>query len=464
MSTTDHRRGLDELSRVVLSNPFSNGWVLARRQVERALLAGNAVQEIRARAESGHGTEARRLFLTWQFISALSTSQNEKSGANSSQLRPGSDVVADLCAKIAFDHKRLTRLVAASVEAYKLVNRFKGRSAAAKKVRQQTWEAVLGADLYHVHSMLPYIRRTYVSVHGETGTGKELIAQAVLWGTPAADSFLQPLYGKPLLKKEKKRAPIVAANVAALHEGTIESTLFGHEVGAFTGATEKRTGLIRSAHGGTIYLDEIGELQPHLQAKLLRVMQEMEVLPMGAETPEPADVRYVVATNRPMKPSSGSTGFREDFLQRICGLVVEVPPLQSRKEDIPEILTSFFRRNNTGSAEDLLDPSIVRPLLNDARFQDYDWPGNVRELENVVRRFLLTGRIELGPSPQETIIDLDFPTSLVMCEWTENEVCRWYASRAKRALHLRRSDLAKRLGIHRDTLSRRLDGGIDGVV
>jgi formate hydrogenlyase transcriptional activator len=212
-----------------------------------------------------------------------------------------------------------------------------------------------------------------VLIHGETGTGKELIARAI-----HSSSQRQ---GKPLIK----------INCAALPAGLIESELFGHEKGAFTGAIARHTGRFELADGGTIFLDEIGELPPEAQAKLLRVLQEREFERVGGTSVRTVDVRVIAATNRDLKRAVAEKSFREDLYYRLSVFPVQLPPLRERPEDIPllaqYLLEKFAAR--IGRQFDGIDADTLR------RLKAYRWPGNVRELENVLERavILATGTI-----------------------------------------------------------------------
>jgi two-component system response regulator AtoC len=206
--------------------------------------------------------------------------------------------------------------------------------------------------------------KSTVLVTGETGTGKELAARAI--HARSAQS------GMPLIK----------VNCAAIPETLIESELFGHVKGAFTGATANRRGRFALADGGTIFLDEIGTLGPAVQAKLLRVLQEREFEPVGSERTQSIDVRVIAATNRDLRAMVGDGSFKEDLYYRLSVIPIELPPLRERLEDVPLLVEHFVRKHaqRTGRAISGIQPEAL------ARLAAYRWPGNVRELENAIER------------------------------------------------------------------------------
>jgi two-component system nitrogen regulation response regulator GlnG len=207
-----------------------------------------------------------------------------------------------------------------------------------------------------------------VLITGESGTGKELVARALHDNSPRA------------------RQPFVALNTSAIAAELLESELFGHEKGAFTGATERRIGRFEQADGGTLFLDEIGDMSLALQTRLLRVLAESEFFRVGGQTPIKVDVRVIAATHQDLRRAVTAGTFREDLYHRLNVMHIEVPPLRRRKEDIPELARIYLDR----AAKEL---EIAPKTLNAAaleRFQRYDWPGNVRELVNLCRRLTVT--------------------------------------------------------------------------
>ncbi len=206
-----------------------------------------------------------------------------------------------------------------------------------------------------------------VCIYGETGTGKELVART--------------------LHEQSHRAggPFVTLNCAAVPAELIESELFGHEKGSFTGAAQRHTGKFEQAHRGTLFLDEIGDMPTAMQAKLLRVLEEGEVERIGADKPTTVDVRVIVATHRNLEQLIEAGTFRRDLYHRVVVFPVELPPLRRRCEDLPALVVHFVRQV---SAQNGWKPAAFAPSAIDA-LKEYPWPGNIRELRNVVERLLL---------------------------------------------------------------------------
>lgn len=212
-----------------------------------------------------------------------------------------------------------------------------------------------------------------VLITGETGTGKELFARAI-----HAES-------------ERAKHNFIAVNCGAIPEKLVESTLFGHVKGAFTGATCKAAGKFQEAHGGTIFLDEIGELPLEAQVKLLRVLQQGEVEPVGADKPVPVNVRLISATNRNLPAEVREGRFREDLYFRLNVLQIELPPLRARRNDIPLIAAHFV--HNFSATHQMPVKNLSKAGLQ--KLQAHEWPGNVRELENVINRAMTLGESDV---------------------------------------------------------------------
>ena len=201
---------------------------------------------------------------------------------------------------------------------------------------------------------------------GESGTGKEVLARSIHVTGP------------------RRERPFVAVNCGAIPTELLESEMFGHERGAFTGATIARAGLFAQAHGGTIFLDEIAEMSPALQVKLLRVLQDREVRPVGSDRSQRVDVRVIAATNKDLSEQVRRGAFREDLFYRIQVVPIALPPLRERRSDVPILVEHFLARHNAGRPRPM---QIAEEAL--VHLWEYDWPGNVRELENVIERLVV---------------------------------------------------------------------------
>jgi DNA-binding NtrC family response regulator len=218
-----------------------------------------------------------------------------------------------------------------------------------------------------------------VLILGETGVGKERLARAIhAEGTRAS-------------------GPFVAVNCGALTESLLESELFGHEEGSFTGATRSRRGYFELAHGGTLFLDEVGDMPPHLQVKLLRVLQDRQVIRVGGELPIPIDIRVMTATNRDLEAEVAAKRFRPDLYYRLAVVTLTVPALRDRREDIPQLVATYvgYFRAMLGNPVERVSPEALEALVR------YPWPGNVRELINVMERAML-----LCPGPEIGLAEL----------------------------------------------------------
>src|SRR5436309_13591306 len=218
-----------------------------------------------------------------------------------------------------------------------------------------------------------------VLIEGESGTGKELVAAAIH------------------RLSDRAKGPFIPVNCSAIPEDLLESEFFGHVRGAFSGAVSDALGLFRGAHEGTIFLDEIAELSPGLQVKLLRVLQEMQVRPVGSTKAHPVDVRVIAATNRDLDRTIADGSFRQDLYYRLNVVRVSLPPLRTRREDIPALVNHFLRRYNRRFRRDVkgMTPDALAALSG------YDFPGNVRELENVIEP-----AFTMGAREQITLADL----------------------------------------------------------
>jgi DNA-binding NtrC family response regulator len=271
-----------------------------------------------------------------------------------------------------------------------------------------------------------------VCIEGENGTGKELIAGALHFTGPRRDR------------------PFVTLDCSTIAEGLIESHLFGHVKGAFTGAISSRQGVFAQGHTGTVFIDEITELAPHLQAKLLRVIQTGEFVPVGGSQPQRANVRIITATNRDLRQAVVKGTFREDLYFRIAVVHIAIPPLRERRKDIPLLVSHFLREfMASGHRQDIrgLTSRAMNALMN------YSWPGNVRQLKNWIEQALVLADgdlIDLEHFPSLTREAFDVvqgPVPIAPLGLRLEELERWYVLETLRRADGNRTKAARQLGI-----------------
>jgi two-component system, NtrC family, response regulator HydG len=320
-------------------------------------------------------------------------------------------------------------------------SRVRREAAALRKTLRDRYstEHILGTSpsMRNVRELVTRIAAAPVPVLvlGETGTGKSLVAQAIHAESPRATG------------------PLVVVNCAALPESLLESELFGYVKGSFTGATSDRPGLFREANGGTLFLDEIGEMAPALQAKLLRVIEQGTVRPVGSTKEEQVDVRIVVATHRDLHAAVKAGAFRADLLYRLDVISIHMPALRDRREDIPELVSHFLKRARAKY------PSAVPEKLSREAMDcllAYDWPGNVREIDHVLEKMVLLGRaatVTLDDVPESIRnpgrkTPSDFQGDIIPIR----ELQRRYATWALAQLGGHKGKTAEKLGIDAKTL------------
>ncbi len=312
--------------------------------------------------------------------------------------------------------------------------------------RTQDADEIVGQhpSMQKLHRLIAQVARTTATVliTGESGTGKELVARAIHRQGP------------------RDPKPFVAVNPAAIPETLIESELFGHEKGAFTGAYQRKLGRFELAQGGTLFLDEIGTLKAELQAKLLRVLQEREIERVGGTRAIKIDVQIIAATNVDLKDAVGRGAFREDLYYRLNVVRVEVPPLRERAQDIPLLVEHFIRRSSRefNKRVEALSPEALAAL------QEYRWPGNVRELQNVIERSVV---LVEGPVIQLNDLPLDvlLPEHRRKVQEADHLPLKSATEDFERQIVLRvlervkgnRSEAARILGLHRNSLNRMLE-------
>jgi len=336
-----------------------------------------------------------------------------------------------------FDNEDLRATVRRAVDAQRLEreNRYLRQEVASRYAP----EAII-SESPRSRELLDLVRRVAPSkatvlIQGESGTGKELVARLLhFWS-------------------DRVGGPFLAVNCKAFAEGVLESELFGHEKGAFTGAVAARAGCFERASGGTLFLDEIGDVSGEFQAKLLRVLQEGEVLRVGGSEPRRVDVRVVTATNRVLREEIAAGRFREDLFFRLSVIPIAIAPLRERPEDILPLASHFLRRYGAEACRRLtLDPEAEQALCG------HRWPGNVRELENAIERAVVLARGETILPEDLLLEDASVPGAAVPDGGSmQDALDRAAADRIRAALEVargQRAEAARILGIDRTTLYR----------
>ena len=277
--------------------------------------------------------------------------------------------------------------------------------------------------------------KSTVLITGETGTGKEMVARAIHYHS------------------QQREMPLIKVNCAAIPETLLESELFGHVRGAFTGATNSKKGKFALADGGTIFLDEIGTMSHALQAKLLRVLQEREFEPLGSERTQKVDVRVIAATNRDLRQMVGDGRFQEDLYYRLNVIPIHIPPLRDRREDVGVLVEHFIEKHAQRAGKRItgLAPGVIEAL------QSADWPGNVRELENTIERAVVLSPssiieptairiVGVGAAPAAGLPSMNLRQNI---DWTERETVRRALDNAGGV----KKDAAELMGISQRALS-----------
>lgn len=354
-----------------------------------------------------------------------------------------------------FDVNRIIQTISKCLESTELVSQI-NLSGPQFQDRSGNVITIVGEDekFRSVFDMVQRVARTDASVliRGESGTGKELVAQAVHYNGP------------------RKDGPFIAVNCSALPETLLESEFFGFEKGAFTGAHGLKRGKFELADGGTIFLDEIGDMPMSLQVKLLRVLQEKTITRLGGEREIKIDVRVIAATNRDLEAAVADQEFREDLYYRLNVATIFLPPLRERRGDIPQLVQFFVRRL---AAKNNLPPLEVDEGTM-ARIQSYEWRGNIRELENSIERATILGNAQLiAPTSIPTaangmaieVEDLVLPETVVTLDDVTRYAQREAIVRALRRTGGNKQEAARLLGIANKTLYNKInDLGITAVV
>jgi len=270
-----------------------------------------------------------------------------------------------------FDNERLILYVKRAISTYQVVKENRRLRHAVES--QYRFGSIIGKsksmrDVFETIQKVAPSNAT-VLIEGESGTGKELVAKSIHFNSPRRDN------------------PFVAVNCSALAESLLESELFGHEKGAFTGAVSSKKGRFELAHGGTLFLDEIGELSPNLQVKLLRVLQEKTFERVGGVRSVAVDIRVIAATNRNLKDEMQAGRFREDLFYRLNVVHIVIPPLRLRWEDIQLLVNHFIKKYESSNQSTVPVKGLSQEVIR--LFYEYRWPGNIRELENVIERAII---------------------------------------------------------------------------
>jgi DNA-binding NtrC family response regulator len=324
------------------------------------------------------------------------------------------------------------------------------RMTATEADEEVSREAVVGRDprMIEIYKTIGVLarNRTTVLVRGETGTGKEMVARAIHRNSVHAG------------------APFIAVNCTALTDSLLESELFGHVKGAFTGATSSRKGYFELAGSGTVFLDEIGDTRPEFQTKLLRVLQDRQFFPVGGESPRTTDARVIAATHQPIEKLVKSGRFREDLYFRLQVVEIQVPPLRDRQGDVPVLaqhLLGKIRQEMHGEARFISNAAMKR-------LTEYAWPGNVRELENVLTRAAILARgatigpehLSMGVSPAAGDPQVAAPVDVEPAGPPDLTVGAVVADHVQKVLEQtggNKSESARLLGISRSRLARIID-------
>jgi transcriptional regulator with GAF, ATPase, and Fis domain len=415
-----------------------------------AVLAADAPREV-AQTESLMGAQIRSvlgvpLWRGEEILGVLQMDNRESAGVFTSA---DLDVCAVLGhhASLAVANARLVQRLKAAEEKLKKENAFLKTREESRRVGKAEQEIIgQSTAMRSLFDQLTKVVDTRVTVliEGETGVGKELVAAAVHY------------------RSRRRTQLFVSQNCAAMPENLLESELFGHKKGSFTGAHEDKKGLFEIADGGTLFLDEVTEMPMSLQSKLLRVLQEGEIRAIGATQEKRVNVRIVAATNRNVEKEVKEGRFREDLYYRLSVFPIRVPPLRERREDIPLLAESFLKRYSSEVGK----PAAGYSQQTMELLQAYDWPGNVRELQNEVQRLVI--QIDPGSfvtpellSPRirqvEGVVDKVRPTKGTLKEMMD-QIERWLLIESLREHDNNKTAAAKSLGITREGLHKKLRG------
>ncbi|MRG98235.1 sigma 54-interacting transcriptional regulator [Polyangium spumosum] len=395
----------------------------------------------------GHPRDARRLLLAAGHHRIISPSSD-------GHINPFALLGDAAIKQMGVDKGDVQSLLYAALRVSHELKAFVGVSEQAQRVRAAAWAACFGHSLEDTLALRDAICDQNVLILGETGTGKELIARAIQQGA---------------LGRGGSSTPMQVVNAAALPGELVESELFGHEEGAFTGAVKSRKGKIVEADGGTIFLDELGDLSFPVQAKLLRAIETNRITPVGSNKEVHVNVRYIAATSRPIEEMVERATFRRDLYERLAGYVIKIPPLRHRPEDIAPIGLQLVEKFMDERRE---LSSVLRGFGDDAKAWVQNeagsrpWPGNVRELENTLRSWLLGMHAHEGPTrsgKKEESPDPAIPKRILQNKTSLDDVRDWYVRRVLNSVRGNKSEASRILGIDRGTLQRIIkgEGGTD---
>lgn len=400
------------------------------------IAAKDPAKPVRERLQSGHRQEAEALLLAVGHLQARGACQPSEAVLSTAVFRER------LWRSLGRPRAHFLRVCLAAARCGSALDVLAGESTALRELKLRVWGVCFGQSLGHALHLESVIRDHDVLILGETGTGKELIAQAIQQAT------LGGLDGCA--------APAGAINAAAVPETLIESELFGHAKGAFTGASDARIGRIRSAHRGSFFLDEVGDLHSTTQVALLRVMETDEVLPLGSDKTHHVDVRYVAATHVDLAQRVAEGSFRQDLYERLAGNEIQLPPLRERTEDIRDMGRAFVERC-VGADSEHIDWDRLDEWLDESARAARTWPGNVRELQNNLRDWILglaphSARRTIATTTRSSATSL--PPEIEAGTATLEDLERWYFARVLAQNGGSVTKAAKSLGVNRSTAYR----------
>ena len=424
------------LLREYLASPFAAAAAPSAAQARAALREVNLPELVEAALRRGDGGRASDLALAAAHAQSLA-------GLGPDALLDEGALPRSLARRLPQPRAAYVRVAAAAGRCARVLATIRGTSPAIQRARRGAWMACFGDSLGRALELERVIHDHDVVILGETGTGKELFARAMQQATPGGEN------GGP--------APSSAINAAAIPETLVESELFGHARGAFTGATENRVGRLRSADGGSFFLDEVGDLPSSTQTKLLRVIETNEVYPVGSDTGYTVAIRYIAGTHKDLESMVERGEFRRDLFERLAGAILRVPPLRDRPQDIVEIGRHFAANYLPPGASSRR--AAIEGWLRSREAQSHSWPGNVRELQNALRNLLLgidpglrrgVAAGTAAAAPRWTA-----PEPVRRLEATLRQVEDWYRSAVVARERGNLSRAARVLGVDRSTLRRR---------